>query len=299
MHTKILLSVVIGLICGALSYAYQYGESNAVDVFWSTQAATDLLHGQDPYRHTPNATRIPYPLPAALVVIPLTVFPREWQAALFIFTITSMLVFVMIRDGAYWRLIILLSPSFFSTVAHTQWSLLLLILAYMPTATILTGMAAIKPHMALPVICSQGITTRKILVPSVLVLCSLIIMPAWPWIWLSQLGTYRGFIPALTAPLGPLLLLLFLQWPDKRSQYLSLLALMPQYPLFYDQLLVYYCATNARSTAGLVVAGWIALFVSVQYPPLTPMWLTLLLYIPTLVIILSSSTVAATPASRI
>jgi hypothetical protein len=62
---------------------------------------------------------------------------------------------------------------------------------------------------------------------------------------------------------------------------------VPQYPLFYDQLLLFFVPQSPRGMALLVASGWPGLLLSAEWPALTPLWLVVSLYLPALVLVLA------------
>src|SRR5256885_582714 len=77
------VATAIGLTSGVLCWTFLHRfHLGAADFAWAYFAAKALLAGVDPYVNTRFGT-VPYPLPAAIVAMPLTFFSPETAAALF------------------------------------------------------------------------------------------------------------------------------------------------------------------------------------------------------------------------
>src|ERR1044071_3612473 len=90
-----ILGVLAGGLCFVVLRAHQgvSPEVTAGDFQWSLRDARDLLVGRDPYRYTPGPYAIPYPLPAALLVLPLAWMPDLWAGSVFIGLSVTLLAF--------------------------------------------------------------------------------------------------------------------------------------------------------------------------------------------------------------
>lgn|GEM_PF-5017096 len=71
MSRRLTFAIAIEIFGGVLCWAYNLDpERDLVALGWPFDAAHYLLAGRDPYRHELHANLIPYPLSAALVVLP-------------------------------------------------------------------------------------------------------------------------------------------------------------------------------------------------------------------------------------
>lgn len=296
------LALVVGLLGVLLCWAYNPDPaSDLVDLSWSFNAARDLLAGRDPYRHTPETNLIPYPLPAALVVLPFALIPGNSGIFLFFGLSSALLAYGTLRDGQYWRLLMFVGPGFVMAAFGKQWSPLMMAGLFYPW---LSFVLVAKPTLAPPVVLTARWSRMNFALAAAvglgLVAAAFLIMPDWPWRWLAQVGQYSGFVPLLTF-LGPALALALLRVRERRARLLLLMALVPQQHYFYDQLLLWAIPQNARQMLLLNIAGWAALlaawfilgtlFGSTNY-------VLLGVYMPTLLLVLFTRQEPAIPQPR-
>ena len=186
-----------------------------------------------------------------------------------------------------WRLLIFASAPMLMAIKSAQWSPLLYAALLLPW---LSPLAVCKPTLGAPVLLWRR-SSLAWLDAALLVLLSLLLMPSWPWRWLAQTGDYGGFVPLLSLPLGPGLLLALLRWRDERARWLLLLACVPQHVLFYDQLLVLAVARSRGELLWLVLCGWVGLLgaLTAWHTLLTPWTQHVILtccYLPALMVVL-------------
>ena len=273
-------AAIVGFVFGLLCFVILRAHHNANPVVTAgdfkrpLHDARDLLAGRDMYRHTPGPYAIPYPVPAALVAMPLAWLPDVVAGSVFMGLSVMLLAFGILRSGQEWRLAMLLSWSFVYALLWVQWTPLICALWYLPA---LAAMMLVKPNIALPVLLAGAFRPalfdmrahrplperlragawKWLVPPAVLLVASLIWYPAWPWVWRSQLGAYQGILPPLFSwPLGPLVLVALVEWRDRRAWLLVLLALMPQ-RMVYDQLPIMLVAGTRRELWVLIAASWV------------------------------------------
>jgi hypothetical protein len=258
-----ILGVLAGGLCFVILRAHHSvkSEVTAGDFQWSLRDARDLLAGRDPYRYAPGPYAIPYPIPAALLVLPLAWMPDLWAGSVFMALSVMLLAFAILRSGEEWRLAMLSSWSFIYALLWVQWTPLLCALWFLPG---LAAIALIKPNIALPLLLTgdfgSAVRSRTawhwLLPPAGLLLVSLLWYPMWPLVWYRQISTYQGLSPPLFAlPLGPVVLLSLLAWHDRRAWLIVILALMPQ-RMVYDQLPILLVAGSRRQLWTLILASW-------------------------------------------
>ncbi len=285
MTRRLMLAMLIAFIAGGLCYAgYSRTSDEPVDVMWSILAARDLLHGRDPYRWEPHAFLVPYPLTAALLGLPFAGFPLRLGAALFFGISSGLLAFGLLRDGQLWRLMVFLSAPFLMALLSVQWSPLLYAALLLPA---LAPIAVCKPTIG-AVVFLQRFSRAGLLVAGLWIGISLWMMPDWPLRWLPQTRAYAGFVPLLTLPCGPLLLLAWLRRNDPRARHVLLLSMAPQFFYFYDALLLWHVPQSRRSMLWLTLNSWIAfgmVFV-VRSWDVAPLLIVLWLYLPALAMVL-------------
>jgi hypothetical protein len=92
----------------------------------------------------------------------------------------------------------------------------------------------------------------------VITLVSLALWPAWPLLWLRNLGAVIEHPAPITTPFGILLCFAALRWRRAEARLLLAMALVPQLLLFADQLPLMLLARSARQAAALTIGGWVA-----------------------------------------
>lgn len=284
---RILISLSIGLVAGILcSWFHPAFASYLRDLGWPFSAARDLLAQRDPYRHAVSETLIPYPLTAAIVVLPWTIFPGSLGLAIFMGGASALLAYGLIRDGDYWRLMVFLTPSYFAALRFTQWSPIFMLVFFYP---FFAPMLLAKPTLALPVALSIRWTPARLLSVCSVGLISLLVMPNWPWRWLAQVGSYGGFIPMFSL-LAPLFLVAGLFWRNSQARLFLLLTLTPQHLFFYDQLLLWLLPQTRNQMLLLTLTSWMAFLYIYQTETLTfwdsAPYILALMYLPALLIVL-------------
>lgn len=242
---RLLVSLAIGLVAGLAAYLWH---GTAGDLFWPLRAARDVWDGRDPYDYPYHEMAIPYPLPAALVVFPLAWLPPFLAGALFVGLSSTALAFGVLREGRS-GLLVFASAPYVAAVRWCQWSPLMLAACYLP---LLIALVPAKPHIGAAAVAAHP-DRRGLLGAALLVLISLVIMPAWPLRWLSQLGPFGGIPPALAFP--PLLLAA-LCWRSPRARLLLVASLAPG-RLWYDALLPFGALPSWRWRVAWVVVSWL------------------------------------------
>ncbi len=93
---------------------------------------------------------------------------------------------------------------------------------------------------------------------------SQILQPGWHESWLANLRGADHFKPHVLRPLGFILLLAALKWRRPEARWLLALALIPQAPSFYDQLLLSVVCLTSRE-ALIFASSTIVLFFYVGF----------------------------------
>jgi hypothetical protein len=283
----------VGLAAGILRtwLAYQpYIGNGAGDFFYAIRVARDLWNGIDPYQHYVGPDLVSYPLPAGIISMPFALFSDPLASGLFMGCSSFILAWCLLRNGKTWPLLMFLSWPFAYSVIFSQWAPLMTAIWFLPA---LLPLILVKPNIALPLIVTNKISKTGIVLTVVLLVVSLILYPRWPWIWLEQTKTYRGYPLLLSLPVGPLTLLALLKYKDRRAWLLFLFVLMPQ-RVVYDQLPLLLVATSGMELFFLVVCSWISLpilFASGgwgQVPVNWQFWVLLTLYMPAMLVLFRS-----------
>ena len=120
-RSRLWFAVIVGILCGIFcAFALSRIGNGAGDFGWSLRAARDLLAGNDPYGHPPGPSNIPYPLPTALLAIPLTglkdfiaggdfFWHKQWNSGLVNFKLRTTLAVIDIPVVAFSLCVVLCS----------------------------------------------------------------------------------------------------------------------------------------------------------------------------------------------
>jgi hypothetical protein len=282
-----MIGILSGLFC---AFALSRIGNGAGDFNWQLRAARDLLAGRDPYGYTPGEYNIPYPLPTAMLAIPLAGLSKFIAGGIFFGISSGLLAWLILRKGEPWQLFLFLSWPFFYALLYAQWAPLVLCLYFTPA---FLPMLLMKPQIALPLALTHRPSWLGIGLTFLIGIASLAIYPTWPLVWLGQISTYQGIIPPLLIlPLGPLMLLALLRYRERKAWLLLSMAAMPQRVL-YDQMTLLLVANNLREMLILILCSWISLPVLMIFggwfnlPGGWQLWILLTLYLPALGILLA------------
>jgi|SRR6185295_13784288 len=256
MPRRILIPLAAGLLAAALCLAVLWPLGHAADLTWPLRGARQLLAGHNSYadpalgpgRDYPADAPLYYPLPALLLVLPLTPLPDPIAAALFIGLSVALLTYAHRTHPAL--LGMLLSAPLWVAVVYGQWSPLLTAAAGLPW---LGCILAAKPSIGAALWLARP-ARRALLAGAGIVLISLLVWPQWPLAWLTNVGAGRHTAPILTLPL---LALGLLRWKDDRARLILLLSLAPQFAgSSYDHLPLWLAMRTPRQALALAVASW-------------------------------------------
>ncbi len=250
-------AILIGLLSAGLTYWSRPSINNLwVDIAWSINAARSLMAHIDPYSVPVDFGTIPYPLTAVVLVFPFALLPGALGVVLLTGLAFGLVAYGLTEGGRYWRLLLIASPAYLTTIYTGQWSPIFIAAMFFPA---LLPVVLAKPTLALPVLFARWPRWGPVIAAAAVGLISLLIMPDWPWRWLGQTHDYNGFIPLLT-PLGPALALSLVAWRSPSARLLLLMSLTPQHRLFYDQLFLWLVPQSPRQMLALTFPSWIAFF---------------------------------------
>jgi hypothetical protein len=237
------------------------GSGLAKDFSLPWTAARHLLAGRDPYaamRPTgvyPFNVPFYYPLPAAVLTIPFAALPPTAAGVLFVAVSFAVTAFALARDGRYRPVVLLGFPAVMAATLG-QWSPLLLAATLIPALQVVVP---VKPTLGAAVF--AGRPSRIGLAAAVIiVLVSFGVMPGWVGAWRGAVATaWTTYTPPIrwAGGTGILLLTLLVFWRDRDARLLVVMAIAPQLPLFYDQLLVHSVARTRRDVCVLLATSWI------------------------------------------
>jgi hypothetical protein len=285
------IDLIIGSLSGLLcAFALSRIGNGAGDFNWQLRAARDLLAGSDPYRYEPGPYNIPYPLPTAMLAVPLAWLSNFMAGGIFFGISSGILAWLILQKGEPWQLLLFLSWPFFYALLYAQWAPLVLCLYFTPA---FLPMLLMKPQIALPLALTQRPSPLGIGLTLAIGIASLIIYPSWPLVWLGQISTYQGIIPPLfVLPFGPVILLALLRYRERKAWLLLSMAAMPQRVL-YDQLALLLISNTLREMLILVLCSWISMPALMilggwyHLPGGWYLWILLTLYLPALGILLA------------
>nr|MCU0494416.1 hypothetical protein [Chloroflexaceae bacterium] len=290
---RLAVALLVALLAALASYFNQFftplyqdyfATRGSGDFYWAWRAANDLLAGRDVYSHVFHANAIPYPMTTVLIAMPFALLPEHWAGPMFFGVSCGLLTWGMLRTNELYRLLVFASGPFWFALISIQWSPLVMAAALVPALMVFVlG----KPHIGLPVFLTY-FSWRGFVACAALGLLSLLLAPTWVQRWFFQVNDYKGFVPLLLLPVGPMLLLALLAWRATRARLLALLACVPQHYFFYDQLLLLLIPQNRREMLVGVLFSWLPIIGSLLLPGFRSMWLVVGLYLPMLALILWS-----------
>jgi hypothetical protein len=265
-HRRITFALILGVLSACYSFAHGVANPDFTSDFDQVWAgARALWQHKDPYavvgpgREFGWRWPLYYPLPALVVVAPLGLLPVLAARAVFASASAALLAWAITREG--WnRLPIFLSVSFFVTLELGQWSALYAAAFFLPAI----GLAAFaKPNFGLALAAASH---RKhalawlTLGTLTLLAISQLLQPGWHEPWLANLRAADHFKPLVLRPLGFLLLLAALKWRRPEARWLLALAVIPQAPSFYDQLLLSVVCLTTRESLVFAVSTIVLFF---------------------------------------
>jgi len=250
------IAITIGTLSGVMAWKLIGRPGYSSDFFHYWSATRTLLEGGDPYRVIPQGLRNPgndvalYPMPAYLLLVPFAPFPLSIAGGLFMGLSAGLAAWGIARTGIA-RLPVFLSASFFLALSLGQWTPLLVAAALIPA---LAPVIVAKPTLGAAVWAARP-SLRTLIIAALIVLLSLVIMPAWPREWLTNIsGREEKFVPLLR-PGGFLLVLALLAWKRPEGRLLIVMSVVPHNLLFYDQLLLWLIPRTLRQSLSLSICS--------------------------------------------
>jgi hypothetical protein len=240
-----------------LAAARGYHFFSDFDQLWI--AARALRNGGDPYAavleaHLGAGFPLYYPLPAVLLVLPLT--PLSLGAARSIFAICCGAVagFGLQRLGLH-GLLALASAAFLAATVQGQLAPALAGAALVPS---LGFLLATKPTLGLALWCWRPSRLAAILAVAITVV-SVVLWPAWPGAWLEAVRNAPHIRAPVLRPWGWSLLLAGLRWRRPEGRLLLAWACIPRTEVIYDLMPLFLVAGTMAEAGLLVVASWATL----------------------------------------
>jgi hypothetical protein len=291
MRYYILLGAIAGLTSG-LAQVLLFG-GHAGDLTIPLWGARELLQGHNPYAadysglspNNPEYWPLYYPLPALLVLLPLTPFPDPVAAGTF-FGISVAALAYTFRDRPY-LIILLLGHPFISAMLYAQWSPL------MCAASVLCpALCWCKPNVGAALVAADPPKGRgswmAIAVLGVLALLSI------PLGWGQSVTAHQNFTPIL-APLGITVLIMLFRWRDPNARCVLFLACVPQ-RWYVDAVPLGLAARTWHAALFLTLLSWCVPIMTAWRP--SDLWTVLFLYLPAALLVIQGSRQAALEARR-
>lgn len=261
MRLFVALLVGIGAVVITLSSVVQnvHGDS-AADLQWPLDGARLLLQGHNPYGplfqvHTnkPDWLDRPlwYPLPAVLLLLPLTPLPDRIAMTVFMGLSACILAYNLTKHR-WGDLLVCASAPFFWACLYGQWGPLALVAALSTTAA---PLSLCKPSLGLASFAYHP-TKRGAILIGIVMLLSLIVAPTWPWDLQANL-TQAFHLPPIWYPYGGLILLAAgAFWRQPAGRLLFVMACVPQNYWFYDQVALGLVPPTTRQRLVWVLCSW-------------------------------------------
>jgi len=293
---RVLAAIAIGVVCGLVAFLLHGRQGFWPDFVFPWTAARYLLDGKDPYVMLPGGLKEPfetpllYPLPTVLAVVPFARLSMAAAGGVVMGLSSALLAFVLTQRGWH-RLWMLASAPFVMAVNLGQWSPLIVVAALQPA---LGALASTKPNIGLAAFAYRP--SLKMLIGGLIVLVlSIVVLPTWPLEWLHAVRSLPGHpAPILIARgLGLVLLLAALKWRTPEGRLLLVSALVPQLPLFADQLPLLLTARTRLELVALTAlsqVGFLLWFTLLKpkepYVPQAAPYVLAFTFIPALVLVL-------------
>jgi hypothetical protein len=251
-----------------------------------------------------------YPLPAAILALPLA--SLSWlQATAVASAVTAALLAWMWSRSGLIGILLLVSPSVLMAVAEAQWSAFFTAALIWP---VLGFLLPAKPTIGAAVFAARP-SWRAFVGSLALIAISLAVQPDWPREWLSVLRETRpanvtsanGGVPypiPILHPLGWLVLLTLSRWRRADARLLLFLACVPQSLRLYETVPLLLLVQTRRQALWFVLAGYIVFGAARLGPqqsvpwadlPITTPLILLLFYLPATLIVLRRPNVGLVP----
>ncbi len=230
----------------------------AKDFSYPWRAARALLDGLDPYQVIQATGAYPfnagffYPLPGAIIAIPFAPLPPHVAGALFVFVGSTLLAWGVIRTAPH-RLWLFASAPFVQAAILGQWSPILTAAALTPA---LQFVLAGKPTTGFAA-WAHNPTWRGVIGGLTVVAIAFAVQPTWLADWRAAMPSttrYRG--PALTL-MGAFLFLGLARWRRREGRLFMALAIAPQLPVWYEQLMLWLIPSTRWRSLALTACSWV------------------------------------------
>lgn len=270
MHPRRAALAAIVITALALAYTAYIGRKPATftrdfDQFYA--AARFLSQGRNPYALIGPGQEFPwpwsffYPLPAALVVLPVAWMPLPIARLAFTGVTCLLFVYALGRvGGTRWRYATLASKPFEVALLTGQMSFLLASAYVLP---VVAAFACVKPNIGAAVVAARDRRTMRWALAggAILLAFSFAMQPYWVRDWLAAVHRDPFQRPAVFRSGGFLLLLAGLKWRRPEARLLLGLSLIPQTLGLYDALLLFFIPHQRTEYLALAILSHVAVLV--------------------------------------
>lgn len=271
IRARVLVAVLVGAVSAAVSLWWHPPTHDPLwvtDLDQTTTAARLLLARANPYRLIGPQLRYPwewpwlYPVPAAVIVLPLASLVPAVADAVFVACSSALLAFALTRDGWH-RLPVFASGAYFYALWSVQWSPLLAAAFLLPWF----GAAfAAKPTVGLALFLARPTKAAAIGCAAVC-LFSFALLPSWPRDWLSGLGAASHVTSPIFVRGGAIALLGALRWRRPEGRLLVFLALAPQTVSIMETVPLFVIPSTFRESLVLATGTTLAFLLVAVFGP--------------------------------
>lgn len=258
---RVWTAIAIGIISGCFCWLCSLRPGSVADFSYVHGAARLFLDGQNPYvvmgtsaEALAAETTLYYPFTAVIAALPLATLSLGVASAIFLGLSAGLLAFFITRDGL-WRIHIFASSSFVLAALLAQFSPLVMVMAFVPSAGLV---AAMKPNIGLALFARQP-SPRAAVSAAAFVGISLLVFPGWPLHWLRNVRADVTETAVHVMPIrafgGWLLLLSIVHWKRASGRLLFVMSCVPQLLFFYDTLLLWLIPRTRKQSIFLTACS--------------------------------------------
>jgi len=294
---RIFAALAIAILAGGWTYLSLRLRGDwvwAADFTYPWLAARAVWKGVDAYAfvaqaHPPFGPWLLYPLPAALVTLPIAWLPMRTAASVGVGASCGLLAFSVTRT-AFWPLLMFVSAPAMRLADSVQiWPPIFTAAAFWAPGL---GLLAAKPNFALPIIAFQT-RLRSVVIGAVvgitIVGLSFIVDQHWLARWIAIVRDSppsAQFRPPMLRAAGCFLVLSVLRWRRPEGRLLFCMALVPQTAYFYDQLPLLLIPGTRRQMVVYAFVSQIAALLAPVSTDVRPLYVIAGLYLPALIMLL-------------
>jgi hypothetical protein len=313
MRPRVLICVVFALFAGGLTYFTALADSYPRDFGQVWYAARVVLNGGNPYDAIGPGRAFDwpwpfyYPLPAAILALPLAPFTQPVAVGVFMALGGGAFTWALTEHG-YWPLLAWTSGCTLFAIHVAQWSPLF---AGATIVAPLSFVLAAKPNIGLAIFAARP-SWWAILGAVILAGAAFALKPEWGSDWIAALRrpladprmAFHSKAP-VALPGGALVFVGLLRWRRPEARLLVALACVPQTMTLYETVPLFLVPRGRRESAALTVLSSL-LFLYVEWHGPWPdkaatyeakgRLMLLCLYFPAMIMVLRRSNEGTVPA---